>query len=280
MKSLYSFLTFTLISVGLSVAQSQPSTNSTTSITNPTTTTVTSTSTNRQQDLYDEYHGITKKPAISASTPVRPESPRQANTPTPVQSTETASQPQRISSESNSSGVRIGVRGGITYPLFTEKLASVDPAVGFVGGLTFNFGGGTVSFQPEVNYTRYSTKNTDFGLNKYTESVDLLEVPLFLKISSGTYAGSRFFVNVGPYASYVLSTSIDGQKESLNGLKGRFGFGAALGVGAALKAGPGHVTVEVRGLYSLGNTESGFNTDSKTIFIQPTLGYIFPLGGR
>ncbi len=293
MKSLYSFLTLTLLPIGLSIVQAQPSTKSTTSpsTTRTTSTTTIPTNTNRQQELYDEYHGITKKPAMPTSAPAvvstpveapaRTESRRKTSTSTPVESAEMTSRPQRIdpAGSPSASGVRIGLRGGVTYPFFTEKLVGVDPAVGFVGGLTFNFGAGKVSFQPELNYTRYSTKVTAFNFTD-TEAIDALEVPLFLKFSSGTYAGNRFFLNVGPYAAYTLSTSTNGKKESLDGAKNRFGFGAAAGVGMALKAGPGHVTIEVRGLYPLGNTDAGFSTDSKTIFGQGTLGYIFPLGGR
>ena len=281
MKAFYPLLAFALLSATVTVAQTQSATT-----TRPTATTTSSTSTNRQQELYDQYHGITKKPAATtpavAPAPARTE-PMQRQTSEAVQPTATGSRPQRLTADGSPAGVRIGIRGGATYSIFTEKLTGVDPAVGFVGGLTFNFGAGTVSFQPELNYARYSTKvNERFGTGSisYTAAVDVLEVPLFLKISSGTYAGNRVFLNVGPYATYALSTSTDGKKESLDGVKGRFGFGAAAGVGVALKAGPGHVTIEVRGLYPLGNTDAGFSTDSKTIFGQGTLGYIFPLGGR
>ena len=177
------------------------------------------------------------------------------------------------------SGTRIGFRGGVTQFIFTESQPGVSPVVGFVGGVTFNLGGGTFSFQPEINYARYSAKATSFG---FTEKVaaDYFEVPLLLKISSGTYAGNRFFVNVGPSALYLASISVDGKKESLDGTKGRFGFGAVAGVGAALKAGPGHATIEARGTYPLGTIDDGFSTDSKTILGQVTVGYVFPLGGR
>ncbi|GAB2600917.1 hypothetical protein GCM10027190_56030 [Spirosoma areae] len=196
---------------------------------------------------------------------------------TRTQPTATPSRPQRSSLEGSTGGVRIGLRGGVTYPIYTEKPALVKAGVGFVGGITFNFGGGTLSFQPEVNYARYSQKITGLAESIAT---DIIEVPLLLKIASGTYEGNRFFVNVGPYAAYVASASVDGKKVDLSNIKGRFGFGAALGLGTALKAGPGHITIEVRGQYALGDTEEGFNTDSKTILGQATLGYVFPLGGR
>lgn len=282
MKSLYSFLVCISLPMSVLFAQNQPSpTTGNTSGTRPASTT--STSTNRQQELYDQYHGITKKPAASApaTAPVRTETTiRQTTEPTDNQSTTTASRPVRIDSESsNMSGTRIGFRGGVTQFIFTESQPGLDPVLGFVGGVTFNIGGGTLSFQPEINYARYSTKATSFGFTQ-KGAVDVFEVPLFLKISSGTYAGNRFFVNIGPSALYTASASIDGKKISLDGTKGRFGFGAAAGVGAAMKAGPGHVTIEVRGTYPLGDTEAGFSTDSNVIFGQAAVGYVFPLGGR
>ncbi|QMW01110.1 porin family protein [Spirosoma foliorum] len=248
----------------------------------------TTASPNRQQELYDQYHGINKKTTTNNTAPTtmdRAKQREQAPTKTKpavvttlTQPTETASlnRSKKIADTNTPSGVRIGIRGGVTYPVFTETVAGVDPEIGFIGGLTFNFGSGNVSFQPEINYARYANKVTNFIT--YKNAIDYLEVPLFLKFSTGTYAGNRFFLNVGPYANYALSASQDGKKQSLDGAKGRFGFGAGAGVGAAIKAGPGHVTIEVRGLYSLGDTDNGFNTDSKTIFGQGTLGYIFPLG--
>ncbi len=279
MKSLYSFLVLTLLSSGVSMAQQSTGVSPTTK---PASTT--STSTNRQQELYDQYHGITKKPATSApaATPApvpRENTKRQPSEPVATQPT-IDSRPERIASgSSNMSGTRIGIRGGITRSIYTETITGIDPTLGFVGGVTFNIGGGTFSFQPEINYTRYSAKVALPGFTQ-TNAADVLEIPLFLKISSGTYAGNRFFVNVGPYATYLASISVDGKKESLNGANGRFGFGAAAGVGAALKTGPGHVTIEVRGLYPLGDFENGFNTDSDIIFGQVAVGYVFPLGGR
>jgi hypothetical protein len=278
MKALKFFLALALLPAGLAIAQTKPTstTTSSTSQTKPASSAVPA-PTNRQQELYDEHHGITRKPAkTSPTTPSTAERTRPQE-PATTQPTMTNSQPEGVAA--STSGFRIGVRGGVTYPVFTETITGVDPAIGFVGGLTFNFGRGAVSFQPEINYTRYATKSPSFGTT-VTSGVDVLEVPLFLKFSTGTYAGNRFFVNIGPYAGYELNRSENGKTISIEGEKGRFGFGAGAGVGAALKAGPGHVTIEVRGLYPLGDIDNGFSTDSKTIFGQGTLGYIFPLGGR
>ncbi|AQG78504.1 porin family protein [Spirosoma montaniterrae] len=282
MKTPYFLATLISLTTSFSLAQTRPVT--------PPSSTTQPTSTNRQQELYDQYHGITKKPAAPA-TPVQqptrqPSRPAEPPKPQPVEDM-ASRQPQAAprSSDGSASGVRIGVRGGVTYQIFTETVTGIEPGVGFVGGLVLNFGAGTFSFQPEINYTRYAAtvKIPDIFTGQVIttkNAADVVEIPLLLKIASGTANSTRFFVNVGPYASYLLNTSVDGKNQSLDGREGRFSFGAALGVGTALKTGPGHLTVEVRGLYPLGNSDGGFSTDSRVIPVQATLGYVFPLGGR
>lgn len=269
-------------------------------------TTSSGTPTNRQQELYDQYHGINKKASTTKSTNANKttttNSPATKSTSAPVpKKTETivsqptapapptvvTKAPRSSTVESVPGGgpapVRIGVRGGVTYPAYLETPTGVTPDLGFVGGISFTFGSGHVSFQPEINYARYAYKQSTTVLTQTitkTYATDVLEIPLLVKFSSGNYYGHRVFLNVGPYVNYWLSNSIDGKTSSLEGVSGRLGFGAAAGIGVALRAGPGHLTIEARGLYSLGNTDTGFNTDSKTIATQGTLGYIVPLGGR
>ncbi|GAB3991227.1 hypothetical protein GCM10028807_20870 [Spirosoma daeguense] len=267
MKLVYSVLLLNVCIAGASVAQTQPK--------------PASTSTNRQQELYDQYHGISKKSSSTTTTTTTTSSPAPvANRPTTAEQSApmVASRTQSTDEYGSTSGVRIGVRGGVTYLAYLEEQRGVESAIGFTGGVTFNFGAGTLSFQPEINYSRYSQKVAILGTSTYAN--DLIEVPLFLKISSGTYDGNRFFLNIGPYGAYLASSSIDGKKRSLEGTSDRFMYGAAAGIGADLKAGPGHFTVEVRGLYGLGTIDSGFDADSKTILAQAAIGYKFPLGGR
>lgn len=282
MNLLSPLLLFTFLPIGLSFAQNT-STNQGVTNTGTISTTVTS---NRKQELYDHYHSYSNQAGKSSKTPTPAVTPTDnpvatnppVNTPTTTSTTNRNEPLQPTSPAGNpSSKFRIGIRGGVTYPVFLEKFTGIDPALGFVGGVTFTLGTGTLSFQPEINYVRNSLKESTFGFSA-NYSIDEVQVPLLLKISSGSYEGSRFFFHVGPYASYVTSASVDGKKISLSGAEGRFGFGGAAGLGAALKAGPGHVTIEVRGLYALGNTDDGFNTDSRVIDGQGTLGYIFPLG--
>ncbi|QHV99453.1 porin family protein [Spirosoma endbachense] len=240
---------------------------------------------NRKQELYDQYHGITKKPTPPPPAPVTPvvvasEPAPKAEAPEPTPAMTSA--PEETQVANTNANFRIGIRGGVTYPVYLEKVAGSDPAISFVGGLVMQFGRGKFSFQPEINYSRITQKlsSSGFGAVESKYAVDQVVVPLLFKISTGTFEGNRFFVNVGPYGAYLASTSINGLKREVPSNVGRFSFGAAVGVGAMLKAGPGHVTIEARGLYNLGNSTDGIVTDSKTIIAEGTLGYVFPLGGR
>ncbi|GAB4014552.1 porin family protein [Spirosoma koreense] len=271
MKPFYPLVALILLPAGLAFAQASGST------TSPTSTT----STNRQQELYDQYHGITKKPATTAPVTTPAQTQRRTSDYSGSSSSSTTSRTTKAYPEASTSGTRIGIRAGGTYSFFTEQQSLFKPTAGFVGGLTFNFGAGAVSFQPEINYARYGLKLEDsFTGISIKGAADVIEVPLLVKFSSGTYAGNRFFVNVGPYASYLASESTNGKKTPIDTDTERFSFGGALGLGAAIKAGPGHVTVEARGMYTLGSPDTGFNTDTRVIRSQLTVGYSFPLSGR
>lgn len=298
MKSLLILLTINLFLAGAAQSQTRPVTKSaskpasktTTKPTSRTTvgparspgqpsvsgTTSTSATPNRQQELYDRYHSVTQKPASPTTNPPVTKSATTTSVaksaPIPIQPAQADGTPSRV---------RIGIRGGVSYLVLLEDEFNSEPKVSFVGGIVANFGQGRLSFQPEFNYARYASTVTEPFLNTTNAlAVDRFEVPLFLKISSGSANSTRLFLNVGPYGAYTSSSSINGQKVSLDGVTNRFSFGAAAGIGAAVKAGPGHLTIEVRGLYYLGDTETGFNTDSRIINTQATVGYLIPLGGR
>lgn len=287
MRSLFITLTVGMLAMGTAQSQTQSTTDSTnaTTITGQSSGQPAAAAPNRRQELYDQYHGITKKPASLTSVEL---TTRPTNQPAsqPVTSVPADGAERPLSSDVSTSAVRIGVRGGATYPVYLETFTGdVDPTVSFVGGFVVNVGKGTFSFQPELNYARYAFKRSDLsfgGSTTNTFAVDRFEVPLLLKIASGSVNSTRFFLHVGPYGAYVAGASLNGQKISLDGSTGRFTFGAAAGIGAAFKAGSGHFTLELRGLYDLGDGDNGVgvNAASRVLNTQATVGYMFPLGGR
>jgi len=176
---------------------------------------------------------------------------------------------------------QIGVRAGITYPIYTGTLDGVTAMTGFAGGITLLVGTGRLAFQPELNYTRYAARNVSALGNRLVGASDVVDIPLLLKISSGTINGNRFFLNVGPYLAYISSTSLNGKKTSLDGTGAdRFSSGFAAGAGMAIKAGPGHMTAELRGYLPFGDNNQPFTGTLLTIPLQITVGYTFPLGPR
>ncbi|OIN55898.1 hypothetical protein BLX24_27495 [Arsenicibacter rosenii] len=268
-----------------------------------TTTTSGEPSENRLQKMYDEYHGVNQsKPGSTATTPAKtgttgkPAGRPAATTPAP------APAPTAVAMSDDEAGFHIGFRAGASYLLPLESVdgAKLGSEVGYVGGLVLNFGRGIFSFQPEINYSQQKIKATATGTNldlSVTGIENRIEVPLLLKFSFGDPAATRFFVNVGPYGAYALSGRTKGsilgvpydEKVTFNGSEGRISYGAAGGLGVALPLGPGHLTVEARALYHIGDNSPKATTptspteDPSTIkraLLQGTIGYIIPIGGR
>ena len=267
---------------------------------------------NKMQEMYDQYHGVNQSKTNTATTPANSKTKagtKPASTaPVATQPTATAQvEPTAAPAErsGDEAGFRIGIRGGASYllPLETVEGATYETTIGYHGGLVLNFGRGVFSFQPEINYGQQKVKASATiqgqGIT-LTATENRVEVPLLLKFSFGNPSASRFFVNVGPYGAYSLSGTIKGtvlgvpvnEKVTYDGSEGRISYGAAGGLGVALKLGPGHLTVEARGLYELGNnaaktttipggTTSPVNTnDISRVLLQGSIGYLIPIGGR
>ncbi|QKZ12644.1 porin family protein [Spirosoma sp. KUDC1026] len=175
----------------------------------------------------------------------------------------------------------IGVRAGVTYPIYAGRIEGVTPMGSFVGGVMLTIGTGRFSFQPELNYARYATRNVSALGNRLVGASDVVEIPLFLKIASAPINRSRFFLNVGPYVAYITSASLNGRKTSLDGTGAdRFTSGLAAGAGMSLKTGPGHATAEIRSYFPFGDNNQPFIGTLLTFPTQLTIGYTFPLGQR
>ena len=282
MKLLAVFLPLCLMLTGGCFAQTQPtSTTQSTRTGNSTGKVPASGITPRnQQELYDQYNGVNKKPTQIQGQENAPTSGRFGGKPAATGVTGATAESAPAATGGNTSGFRIGIRGGVTQSYFLESRPLIERKYSFVGGLVFQLGAGAVSFQPEINYARISYAVGGFGANPITTTSDQIQVPLFIKFATGSVDGTRLFLNVGPYGAYAYSANIGGSKVSLDGTDGRISYGAAAGVGVMVKAGPGHVTLEARGLYQLGDNSKPSTGDQKTIFAQGTIGYMIPIGGR
>ena len=225
----------------------------------------------------------------------------------------------QIRSSTNASNIRIGIRAGgnSVLPLEAVDNATYHPTVSYHGGLVVSVGRGCFTLQPEVNY---SQQHIRADLNQQGVSLSAkvmtnrIEVPLLVKATFGQ-SNTRFFVSGGPYGAYVLGerykvnlisfgnlapsfrpvvesviAGLNGQKATFTGSDGRISYGVAGGLGVAIKTGPGHLTLEGRALYELGNNTlatapdpSGISLTSnvrntKYMLLQASVGYIIPIG--
>ncbi|MFZ4724048.1 MAG: porin family protein [Paludibacter sp.] len=95
----------------------------------------------------------------------------------------------------------------------TESLISFNPSVsqgfllGYSGGLVFRYNAEkNVGMQAEINYSQRGWTETS-GL--YTRQLNYIELPFMTHIYMGKK--NRFFINIGPKISYLIS-----EKELLN----------------------------------------------------------------
>ncbi|WP_019990295.1 porin family protein [Rudanella lutea] len=210
-----------------------------------------------------------------------------------------------VSPKTDGAAFRIGLRGGGNYvlPLESVEGATYQNTFGYHGGLVFNIGRGMITFQPEVNYSQISVKAgaSIQGFNLSVQGINnRVEVPLLVKASFGDPDRARFFVNAGPYAAYILSSRLKAslgpfgdidEKVTFEGSEGRISYGLAGGLGVAIPLGPGHLTIEGRGLYELGDNAKNMTVDptipvdtdvqnTKYLTLQASIGYLIPIGGR
>ena len=194
--------------------------------------------------------------------------------------------PVRVKESRFKIGFRVGgnssTMGGVDVTELGEgiKLARVT---GLHGGIVFNFGGPTLSVQPEILFSQYGVRMT-YGDDYLQIKYNLVEVPILLKASFGK-PSLRFFVNGGPVATYAMSGTIsvreggesDSQRIDMTS-QGQLAYGASGGAGVAFKAGMG--TIMLEGRYSYLFSDGSNNSHVKPQNAMVSVGYLIPLGKR
>ncbi|MGV3560452.1 porin family protein [Larkinella arboricola] len=209
--------------------------------------------------------------------------------------------PARIKTESQYSGkgLSVGIRGGVNTWMnefvpddLSGSGGEQTVAPGFTGGLVINYGLGNVfSIQPEILYTRRSVKFSGEAEGQkvsFLLSTNAVEIPLLLKLSFGRK--TRIFINAGPYAAYGLDARLkvvaDGEtlydeKQKLTKDDARLEYGVTGGLGIAIPAGPGRLTIEGRYIYSLGTNADPQPAEYISNQVATvSVGYVIPLGKR
>lgn len=257
-----SSLTLTLSSLVLAQGQTAPS--------------------NRRQELYDRYYGVdAKRPAAKPPTKAA-KVPRQR--PRIVQESAEADRPVAVVRQPvayRTTNVQIGARGGVLTPVLLDKNTSFSAGTDFVGGVMLVLGSGWVQFQPEVNYSRTAFRSRFLGTGVRRAATDQVVIPILARFSLGHAAGNQVYALVGPYGAYGTSTSLNGQKVRFDPDERRVSYGAAAGIGVAIRTGPGHINLELRGRYQLSATNQAvFESRPNSIYMEATLSYLYPLGRR
>lgn len=176
--------------------------------------------------------------------------------------------------------VRIGARGGVLTPVLTGN-NRYSAGTDFIGGVMLVVGSGRVQFQPEVNYSRTAFRSRFLGNGIARSAVDQVVVPLLARLSFGPVTGTQVYINAGPYSAYETSNSVNGLKIPFDRDEQRLSYGAAAGVGLAVRTGPGHIGLDVRGRYQLtSTTPAGSEARSSALYTEATLSYLYPLGRR
>lgn len=104
--------------------------------------------------------------------------------------------------------IAIGAQGGLSFPNYkfkdTSLAAQYDRKDGWVGGIFAEFGLGTITLRPEVNYVTkpYTLANVAEVKNRY------LEIPVLVKINPLSSAVVSPFILAGPQWSKHMSTDV------------------------------------------------------------------------
>jgi hypothetical protein len=238
---------------------------------------------NRQQALYDQYNGINHK-AVTARQPTKlakpvAQRPRSESTPVaPVSAIPSEDAAQPVVQLTARTRIRIGARGGILTPVLIGN-NRYSAGTDFIGGVMLVVGSGRVQFQPEVNYSRTALRNRFLGTGVTRSAIDQVVVPLLARLSFGSVTGNQVYINAGPYSAYETSTSVNGLKIPFDRDEQRISYGAVVGLGLAIRTGPGHIGLDVRGRYQLTNRNPvGSEGRSDAVYTEATLSYLYPLG--
>ncbi|WP_428667864.1 porin family protein [Runella sp.] len=255
--------------------------------------------TQSMQEQYDKLHGNNKKPAAQPSkTTTKP----QTATPKPQTAQKPAPAPSAPKAPAEEGGFKfkVGLRGGANYCNYSlpssqaNSGGTLDPILGYHGGLILSFGGKAFSVQPEILYSQIGTKikASQGGLTLTGETIiNTITVPVLFKYSMGSES-FKFFINAGGYGSYGLNgkakATLNQQttKSDLKYEKGdpRIEYGAVGGAGIALGLGSSgaQLLIEGRYYYGLGNDDKSLDNNEKAMVrnIQGSIGILIPIGGK
>ncbi|RDB05156.1 porin family protein [Runella aurantiaca] len=252
------------------------------------------------QEMYDKLHGNTnKKPATQPTKSKTTTPPKSTTKPQTAQKSAPAPAPKAAApAEEGGFKFKVGLRGGANYCNFsvpssqTSSGVTLEPIIGYHGGLILSFGGKVFSVQPEILYSQVGAKltTTQGGITLSGESkINTVTVPVLLRFALGGES-FKFFINGGGYGSYALNGKAKAtlnQQTTESDIKfdkedSRIEYGAVGGAGISLGLGKAQLLIEGRYYYGLGNDDGDLDANEKSFVrnIQGSIGILIPIGGK
>ena len=179
----------------------------------------------------------------------------------------------------------VGVTAGAT-----GSMVMFNPAVtqsylqGYNGGLVFRYiAEKNVGMQVELNFSQRGWKETS-GL--FTKQLNYIELPFMTHIYMGKK--NRFFINLGPKISYLLSektlvngTTISTETQQTTAVQNVFDYGLCGGIGFLFNINGNQFQLDTRAYYALSDIYSNDNRDyfdaSNNASLSVNLAWLFRL---
>jgi len=165
-------------------------------------------------------------------------------------------------------GIKLG--GTISKVNFNPGVKQ-DLYPGFLGGLVFrHISQKSLGIQIEANYYQAGWSEKLDSPSSYSRRLNYIQLPLMTHVSLGKQK-SRFFLNLGPYISVLLSDSEKIDLESESEYQDYYGieiggtgeFGLCFGLGFSKNTSIGIFQLEGRANYAMSNI---FSNDQETSF--------------
>ncbi len=179
----------------------------------------------------------------------------------------------------------IGVTGGVSESmvLFTPTV-SQGLLQGYNGGIVFRYiAEKNVGMQAELNFSQRGWKESS-GL--YSRRLNYIELPFMTHIYIGKK--NRFFINLGPKVSYLLSektilnkVSNSSEKQQTDPVDNSFDYGLCMGLGVLFNIHGNNIQLETRGNYSLNDvfpsSKIDYFSDSHNMYFSVNLGWLLKM---
>jgi len=162
-----------------------------------------------------------------------------------------------------------GVKGGVNFAnlnfdLETDEI-KMDRRTGFVGGLFMIWPGNSrAALQVEALFSQKGSKLSEDGFSGKLK-IDYLDVPVLVRLSSGSPNRTSFHVIGGPSVGFKLRARAtddlaeDGSSEDISDDVKSIDFGLVAGVGVDM----GRITVDARQAWGLSNINDDPEDDEK-----------------